>query len=103
MAEQVHLVGKSKKLHKPLLISLKDHHILTAVLEHRGLTVEQVTKLFYKSGSLTYVRVKLMELAEQKYLSRFHFPTISTGASPYVYTLGTRGIRYLSDNEVNLN
>lgn len=88
---------------KQLIITPRDEEILFAIMQYRGLTVDQVTRLFFKPGSLTYVRVKLMELTEHKYLSRFHLPTVSTGASPFVYTLGSRGVRFFSGNGIDLN
>lgn len=97
MAGHVHLIENQKTAKKPFMLSLRDHEYLQAMLDHRGLTVEQLTRLLYKPGSLTYVRVNAKELADQKYLTRIHFPTVSTGASPFVYSLGTRGLRYLSD------
>ncbi len=97
MAGQLHLIEKPKNGKKPFVLSLRDHHYLQAIFAHRGLTVEQLTRLLYKPGSLTYVRVKAKELVQEKYLSRLHFPTVSPGASPFVYTLGTRGLRYLAE------
>lgn len=70
--------------------------MLRAFVTYRGLTAEQVTRLFYKPGSLTYVQTNLKTLCEQKYLTRFNYPTISTGVSPFVYTLGPSGLRYLT-------
>lgn len=43
---------------KPFMLSLWDHEYLQAVLDHCDLTGEQITKLLYKSGSLTYVRAE---------------------------------------------
>jgi len=81
---------------KPLVISPKDEAILRVFVTYRGLTAEQVTRLLYSSGSLTYVRVKLLELVGEKYLTRFQYPTVSSGTTPFVYTLGPSGIRYLT-------
>ncbi len=97
MAGQVQLIEKPKNGKKPFVLSLRDHDYLQAIKQHRGLTVEQMTRLLYKPGSLTYVRVNAKELAQEKYLSRIHFPTVSTGASPFVYSLGIRGLRYLAE------
>jgi hypothetical protein len=86
-----------------LIITPKHEQIFSAILKHRGLTVEQVTSLFYKPGSLTYVRVNLKELVDNKYLKRMYFPTPGAGASPFVYSLNNRGIHYLVQRDLYLD
>ena len=102
MAGHVQHIEKTNNGKKPFVLSLQRHNYLQAILAHRGLTAEQLTRLLYKPGSLTYVRVIAKELADQKYLTRIHFPTVSTGSSPFVYSLGIRGLRYLSECESDI-
>jgi hypothetical protein len=64
---------------KQLIPTKRHEDILYAVLKYRGLTAEQVVKLFFKSGCLTYVRVILKELVEHKYLRRILFPHVQPG------------------------
>src|SRR5438132_763327 len=60
-----------------------------------GICACSVSGLVQQTGKKQSRNAK--ELADQKYLSRIHFPTVSTGASPFVYSLGIRGLRYLSE------
>ena len=105
MAGQVQLLEKQKNHNrkKPFVLSLRQSDYLQAVFSHRALTVEQLTRLLYKPGSLTFVRSNAKALTQEKYLSRMHFPTVSTGASPFVYSLGVRGVRFLSECEEDVS
>lgn len=76
--------------------------ILRALFTYRGLTAEQITRLFYSSGSLTFVQTDLLALTQQKYIARFFYPTPSPATSPYVNTLGSRGKTYLTALGVDL-
>src|SRR5579859_7952249 len=100
--EQVSISKHNRIQKKPLYISKRYEEIMRAILLHRALTAEQVVRLFFKSGSLTYVRHHLFELAhkDNKYLSRVLLPHVKPGSSPYLYSLGTRGISYLSDRDM---
>src|SRR6266487_5697268 len=97
----VQIVEPTRSRHTKQLILTKRHEdILCAVVKYRGLTAEQVVKLFFKSGSLTYVRVILKELVGHKYLRRILFPHVKPGSSAYIYSLGTRGVIFLSDRDL---
>jgi hypothetical protein len=79
----------------PFVLNAKDDKIIKAVYFYRGLTAEQIACLFFRFSSLTYVRDRLAHLTEHKYLHRYRYPTLSLGVSPWVYELGTMGIKYL--------
>src|SRR5690348_14533290 len=87
--------GRNKQEVKPFVINAKDDKILKAVYFYRGLTAEQIACLFFRFSSLTYLRDRLAHLTEHKYLHRYRYPTLSLGVSPWVYELGTLGIKYL--------
>lgn len=94
-------VVKDKRIRKtPVIISERDDEILHAVYTYRYLTALQVTRLFYSKGSLKYVRDNLGALVENGYLYRFNLPTTTLGKSPYVYTLASKGIKYLKSLDV---
>jgi len=82
------------KKHEPFLVNAKDDTILKAVYFYRGLTAEQVAWLVFKLSSISYARERLAKLAAYTYLHRYHYPVLS-GFSPWVYELGTLGIKYL--------
>jgi hypothetical protein len=69
-----------------------DETVLFQFTTYPYLTAEQVTRLLYSRGSAKYVSAKLKTLTEQKYLHRLERETINY---PYVYCLGSRGIRSL--------
>src|SRR5258708_31304310 len=85
----------------------KPHHdrILMAMYQHHFMTVEQVTRLLYSSGSISKVRSLLAALAAPKeingkkiegYLVSFHEPRPTpVGSTPKIYTLSLRGFNHL--------
>lgn len=101
MRYQKQTVVTDKRIRKaPVIISERDDEILHAVYTYRYLTALEVTRLFYSKGSLKYVRDNLSALVENDYLFRFNLPTTTLGKSPYVYTLGSKGIKYLKSLDV---
>lgn len=74
------------------ILTTAEEKILTQFSTYPYLTVEQITRLLYSTGSSTYVSARLKTLTEQKFLHRLERETINF---PYVYCLGIRGIRYL--------
>lgn len=64
---------------------------------------EQLTRLYYKDGMLTTVKARLKDLADNGYLQVGIVPRRNRGekrltvSGHYYYTLGDKGIRYLSD------
>lgn len=76
--------------------SLVDDAILAAVADLHFLTAQQVCRLQYSPGSLTYVRSRLKRLVDTGYLLAFPAPRPSiAGHSAWVYCLGHRGLRHL--------
>ena len=76
-----------------------DEAILHSFILYPYLTIDQVTRFHYRSGSATYVSTKLKTLAEQKYLFR---PKRLSATTPYVYCLGSRGVRFLRRQGVDV-
>jgi hypothetical protein len=100
MAGHVQLIEKPRNNRKkPFVITPRYEEIIHAILLHRGLTAEQVRKLFY-GRSLSFVQTIMLELVEQKYLCRTLFPHVKPGTSSYVYSLGTRAIPYLISRDL---
>ncbi len=73
-------------------ITTADEKIIRTFTTYPYLTAEQVTRLLYRKGSAHYVSAKLKSLTKQKLLHRLERETINF---PYVYCLGSRGIRYV--------
>lgn len=67
------------------------------------LTAEQLTRLHYRPGMITTVKTRLKRLTDHGYLQADAMPARYEGgkrivyASPYYYTLGPKGIRYLRE------
>jgi hypothetical protein len=69
-----------------------EEKILHTFTTYPYLTVLQVTRCLYSSGSARYVSARLKTLCERKLLHRLARETINY---PYVYCLGIQGMRYL--------
>src|SRR4051812_35160928 len=78
-----------------LKLGIKDDAILDALNRYYYLTPEQVTRLFYSSGSLTLVKAKLKRLVESGHCQRLHFQEKHPAKASYVYHLARKGMRYL--------
>lgn len=80
----------------PPAVGVADEAILRAVARYHYLTAEQVRRLFYAKGVITYVRARLKRLAEGGHLQRVPLRrTGPAGGAPYAYRLGPRGRAYL--------
>lgn len=85
---------------KPNIVSKATERILRAAHFYRFLTAYDFLKLFYRLGSLTYVRALASELAggedlkTNEYLYRFKLPGTSNGTR--IYTPGVKGRNYLA-------
>lgn len=77
-------------------LSAHDDALLRAVYTYQFVTVEQVTRLLYRAGSLKYVRRRLRGLVDVGYLQRLRLPSVGIGNTSYLYTLARRGIGYLT-------
>lgn len=75
-------------------VSPKEEAILKSIYTHYLLTVEQVTRLHYSSGSTRYVSALLKAMTEKNLLGR---PDRDHVSLPYVYMLGKQGMKYLRE------
>jgi len=70
--------------------------ILTALATYHYLTAEQVRRLHFGAGVITYVRSRLKRLCDAKLLIRLEQPHYArTGSAPNVFRLAARGYRFL--------
>src|SRR5579862_7893101 len=77
-------------------IGLTDHRILDALRRYRFLSSEQVCRLFFSAGSLTYVRERLRRLCQAGFCARSFLPRPTQhGSAPSVFTLAKKGLNYL--------
>jgi hypothetical protein len=81
---------------KALSLSGVEDALVRAVYDFHFLTAEQVTHLMYSQGSVWYVRLLLRGLYMRGYLHRLRLPSAAPGNTAFVYTLGRRGISYLT-------
>src|SRR5690242_9477793 len=72
---------------KSFKLSMKDDDILAAFIRFHYLTAEQVTRLLFSPGSLTYVKARLKLLADNEYLQRVYHVEKKPGKARYVYHL----------------
>lgn len=78
-----------------------DVPILAALGRYHYLTSEQLRRLLYGPGVITYVRARLKALSDAKLVTRLEQPHYSrTGSSPNVFRLAGRGYRFLADLNV---
>ncbi len=59
-------------------------------------TAEQLTRLYYRSGTIKTVKARLKTLADNGYVVADSIPT-KTLRKPYYYTLGQKGLHYLAE------
>ncbi len=75
-----------------------DVPILTSLARYHYLTAEQLRRLHYGLGVITYVRARLKSLVDAKLVTRLAQPHYArTGSSPNVFRLATRGYRFLEE------
>jgi len=60
------------------------------------ITAEQLCRLHYRPGSINAVKARLKTLVDEGYLQADAIPSKRL-RSPYYYTLGTKGMKYLED------
>lgn len=81
---------------KQYTLTTVDYDILKLIHEYHFLTVSQVTRLRYSSGSETTAQDRLKKiLYDNGYLDRVQLPHGGTGNTEYLYTLSTKGQREL--------
>lgn len=82
---------------KPFRVLPSHERVLEALGRYDRLTAEQLRRLLFGDGSLTYVQTKLKELAEADYVLRVPVGRpVPHGSGPYVYSLDRRGRAYLA-------
>src|SRR5438105_917527 len=87
-----------------LMLGLADDVILSDLARYHYLTCRQVCRLRYSAGSLTYVQTRLKRLGAANYCQRLFLPRPSQfGSAPSVYTLSSKGLRYLRKSGRALN
>ena len=75
-----------------------DVPVLRALARYHYLTAEQVRRLLYGTGVITYVRDRLKGLVDAKLVHRLEMPHLSrTGSAPNVFRLAGRGYRFLEE------
>lgn len=78
------------------VVAPADDAILQALLRYYYLSSQQICRLLYSAGSLTYVQTKMKILAEAGLCQRLWLPRPAPrGSAPSVYTLGRRGLNHL--------
>src|SRR6266536_6601400 len=80
---------------KQHILTAVDYEILKLTHEYHYLTVSQVTRLRYSSGSETTCQDRLKKLFNAGVLDRVQLPHLGTGNTEYLYTLSTKGYREL--------
>lgn len=69
-----------------IVLGVAEHTILRVLARYQYLTAQQIRRLAYAAGSLTYVQMKLKRLSETGYLERLFLPRPSrTGSAPTIY------------------
>lgn len=62
------------------------------------LTAEQLTRLLYAAGSLTYTKARLKRLVDVAFCERYKQPRrTERGNLPYIYRLSRRGVAFVVD------
>ena len=82
---------------KQHVLTAVDYDILKLTHEYHFLTVSQVTRLRYSSGSETTCQDRLKKLFGAGVLDRVQLPHIGTGNTEYLYILSTKGQRELQE------
>lgn len=81
-----------------------DDGILRALLRYHYLSNQQVCRLLYSKGSLTYVQAKMKRLTDVGLCQRLWLPRPAQhGSAPSVYTLGRKGLNRLKSLGVDVN
>jgi Replication-relaxation len=80
---------------KQYILTATDYDCLKLIHEYHFLTVSQVTRLRYSSGSETTCQDRLKKLFNVGVLDRVRLPHVGTGNTEYLYTLSTQGCKEL--------
>ena len=89
---------------KSAAIRPADFNVLNWLNRFHYLSNQQLCRLGYSRGSLTYVQTRLKALTEAGYCQRIWLPKRGPhGSTPAVYTLARRGLNYLRNNGIEVN
>ena len=78
------------------IVTEREGHILQAAYTYRFITLAQLTRLYFSPRSINHVGEYTKRLAEDGFLARFPVPSISRGNHEFVYTLATKGMKYMA-------
>ena len=82
----------------PFIVTPVRHLLLEAILQLKLLNAEQLTRRYYKAGSLVTVKNRLTVLTQKKYVGYLQLPT-TEGNGPYLYFLARNGRDYFQELE----
>ena len=91
-----------KPVRKPFILNKKEEHILQAVHFLECVTVQEITRLLFATGSRNHVGAILRKLSggrdydDQEFLYRFPLPTAARGTKERVYCLGAKAREVLA-------
>src|SRR6266700_2255591 len=82
----------------PFIVTPVRHLLLEAILQLKLLNAEQLTRRYYKAGSLVTVKNRLTVLTQKKYVGYLTLPT-TEGNGPHLYFLARNGRDYFQELE----
>src|SRR5437899_1009798 len=82
----------------PFIVTSVRHLLLEAILQLKLLNAEQLTRRYYKAGSLVTVKNRLTVLTREHYVGFLTLPT-TEGNGPYLYFLARNGRDYFQELE----
>src|SRR5436305_11977028 len=82
----------------PLIITPVRHLLLEAIRQLKLLNAEQLTRRYYKVGSLVTVKNRLTVLTREQYVGFLQLPT-TEGNGPYLYFIARKGRDYFQELE----
>src|SRR5437773_2068261 len=82
----------------PFIVTPVRHLLLEAILQLKLLNAEQLTRRYYKAGSLVTVKNRLTVLTREHYVGFLQLPT-TEGNGPYLYFLARNGRDYFQELE----
>lgn len=82
---------------KGMLLNSTDENIISMMYTFRFGGALDAAHYLFSPNSLSYARSRLASLAVAKYLYRFRLPSAKTGGTELIYTLGSRGKMFVSE------
>src|SRR6266576_3202498 len=82
----------------PFIVTPVRHLLLEAILQLKLLNAEQLTRRYYKAGSLVTVKNRLTILKRSGFIDFLKLPT-TEGNGPYLYFLARNGRDYFQELE----